>query len=78
MRQFFAEYIPPQRERKEPISLDAERRRRRPRRPAPGEPIAGVPTCKVCGAPIDDDEGGLYNIDDMRDVRECRAHYCPF
>jgi uncharacterized CHY-type Zn-finger protein len=37
-----------------------------------------VPHCRICGAPIDDDEGGLYNLDDMRDRGECRDHYCPF
>lgn len=38
----------------------------------------GPPRCKVCGAVVDDDEGGLYNLEDMRVVRECRAHYVPF
>lgn len=37
-----------------------------------------VPRCKVCGAAIDDDDDGLYNLTDMRQVRECALHYTPF
>lgn len=78
MRHFFAEYTASRGVNKEPISLDAERRRR-PRRPVSGEPVGvGVPVCRVSGVSIDDDEGGLYNFDDMQVVRECRDHYTPF
>jgi hypothetical protein len=34
--------------------------------------------CRVCGAPVDDDAGGLYNLDDMQAVLKCREHYVPF
>ena len=34
--------------------------------------------CRVCGALVNDDEGGLYNLDDMQMRRECRGHYVPF
>jgi hypothetical protein len=78
VQHLFAEYTAPRGGGKEPISLDAERRRRRRRWPAPGAPDVPVPACHVCGAPIDDDEGGLYNLDDMRERRECRDHCCPF
>lgn len=37
-----------------------------------------VPRCRVCGAPVDDDDDGLYNLDDMQRVRECEEHYSPF
>jgi len=37
-----------------------------------------VPRCKVCGATVDDDDGGLYNLADMQLRRQCAAHYCPF
>lgn len=37
-----------------------------------------VPRCKVCGAPVDDDDGGLYNLQDMRQMRQCARHYIPF
>lgn len=37
-----------------------------------------VPRCKVCGAAVDDDDNGLYNLEDMRKVRECALHYTPF
>lgn len=37
-----------------------------------------VPRCKVCGAAIEDDDDGLYNLADMRQVRECVLHYTPF
>jgi hypothetical protein len=43
-----------------------------------GHERAGIPVCRVCGAPVDNDEGGLYNLDDMQMRRECRDHYCPF
>lgn len=39
---------------------------------------AGVPRCRYCGKPITDDEGGLYNLADMRQVRECASHYTPY
>lgn len=39
---------------------------------------SGVPHCKICGAAVDDDDQGLYNLDDMRRVRECHLHYVPF
>lgn len=37
-----------------------------------------VPRCKVCGALIDDDDNGLFNLDDMMIVRQCNLHYTPF
>jgi len=37
-----------------------------------------VPRYKVCGAAIEDDDGGLYTLADMRAVRECRDHYMSF
>ncbi len=37
-----------------------------------------VPQCKVCGAAADDDEGGLYNLTNMRDERRCAHHYVSF
>jgi len=37
-----------------------------------------VPRCKICGAAVDDDDNGLYNLEDMRAVRECALHYTPF
>lgn len=37
-----------------------------------------VPRCKVCGAAIEDDDDGLYNLADMRQVRECHLHYASF
>ena len=37
-----------------------------------------VPRCKVCGAPVDDDDSGLFNLADMQKVRECALHYTPF
>lgn len=36
-----------------------------------------VPCCTICGAAIDNDEGGLYTLANMRQVRECRDHYVP-
>ncbi len=33
---------------------------------------------KICGAAIDDDDGGLYTLADMRQMRECRDHYISF
>ena len=36
-----------------------------------------LPCCRHCGAPIDND-GGLYNLANMRDERECVTHYTPF
>ena len=39
---------------------------------------SGVPRCKICGAAVDDDDQGLYNLDDMRRLRECHLHYVPF
>ena len=35
-----------------------------------------VPHCIFCGRPVDDDDG-LYNLDDMRKVRECALHHTP-
>lgn len=37
-----------------------------------------VPRCKVCGAAIEDDDGGLFDLSDMQKVRECALHYTPF
>ena len=37
-----------------------------------------VPRCKVGGAAIDDDDGGLYSLADMRQFRECALHHTPF
>jgi len=37
-----------------------------------------VPRCKICGAAVDDDDGGLYNLADMQRLRECHLHYAPF
>jgi len=37
-----------------------------------------TPRCKICGAAIEDDDDGLYNLADMRQVRECHLHYAPF
>jgi hypothetical protein len=34
--------------------------------------------CRLCGAFIDGDEGGLYILADMRQMRECRDHYVSF
>jgi hypothetical protein len=36
-----------------------------------------VPHCAVCGRPVDDD-GGLFNLADMRIRRQCAEHYRPF
>jgi hypothetical protein len=36
-----------------------------------------VPRCVVCGRPVDDD-GGLFNLQDMQARRQCEQHYCPF
>jgi len=35
-----------------------------------------APRCAVCGRPVDDD-GGLFNLADMRLRHQCAAHYCP-
>jgi hypothetical protein len=64
------------------------RRQRRPLpRPTAAEagdhPLRGlrtgpfVPRCRVCGAPVDNDDG-LFNLADMQRVRECHLHYAPF
>jgi hypothetical protein len=61
-------------------------RQRRPLpRPALNEGALGiwrerdqVPRCRVCGAPIDNDDDGLYNLTNMQQVRECHLHYAPF
>jgi len=37
-----------------------------------------VPRCKICGAPVDDDDDELYNLADMQRLRECHLHYAPF
>ena len=37
-----------------------------------------VPRCKVCGAAIDDDDGGLYSLAELRQFRECALHHTPF
>jgi hypothetical protein len=37
-----------------------------------------VPRCQVCGAPVDNDDDGLYNLTDMQMVRQCHLHYTPF
>ncbi len=37
-----------------------------------------TPRCKICGAAVDDDDGGLYNLKDMQVRRQCAEHYCPF
>lgn len=37
-----------------------------------------TPRCKICGAAIDDDDGGLYDLADLRQVRECALHHTPF
>jgi hypothetical protein len=37
-----------------------------------------VPRCGICGAAISDDEGGLYNLMNMRDEHRCADHYIPF
>jgi hypothetical protein len=39
---------------------------------------AGVPRCTVCGATVDDDDNGLYNLEEMQRVRECALHHAPF
>jgi hypothetical protein len=39
---------------------------------------SAVPHCTICGAAIDDNEGGLYNLANMRDERKCITHYTPF
>jgi len=36
-----------------------------------------VPRCLICGRPVDDD-GGLFNLQDMQTRRQCAEHYCPF
>ncbi len=36
-----------------------------------------VPRCQVCGLPVDDD-GGLFNLQDMQRRRQCVECYCPF
>jgi len=36
-----------------------------------------VPSCEVCGRPVDDD-GGLFNLADMQLRRQCAEHYVPF
>ena len=38
---------------------------------------SGMPHCRYCGRPITDDDG-LYNLADMREVRECASHYTLF
>ncbi len=37
-----------------------------------------IPRCNVCGAAIDSDEGGLYNLATMRDGCRCLVHHAPF
>ncbi len=39
---------------------------------------SGVPHCHYYGKPINDDDGGLYNLAAMQRVRECALHYAPF
>jgi len=36
-----------------------------------------APRCQVCGCLVDDD-GGLFNLQDMQLRRQCAEHYCPF
>ena len=36
-----------------------------------------VPRCRYCGAPVDDD-GGLFDLADLRARRACHLHYAPF
>lgn len=36
-----------------------------------------APRCQVCGRAVDDD-GGLFNLQDMQLRRQCAEHYCPF
>jgi len=36
-----------------------------------------VPRCQVCGRTVDDD-GGLFNLQDMQRRRQCVECYCPF
>jgi hypothetical protein len=37
-----------------------------------------VSRCRVCGSGIDDDEGGSFDLADMRRRRRCAEHYTPF
>ena len=37
-----------------------------------------VPCCTICGVAIDDVEGGLCTLANMRQVREYRDYYIPF
>ena len=36
-----------------------------------------VPSCIVCGQPVDND-GGLFSLADMQISRQCFEHYCSF
>lgn len=36
-----------------------------------------VPSCAVCGRPVDED-GGLFNLADMQIRRQCVEHYTLF
>lgn len=63
---------------------DYLRRHRRPPGRAGEEAILriwqerhGAPRCRVCGAPVDDD-GGLFDLADLRARRACHLHYAPF
>ncbi len=68
-----AEVRPPVRQPERPLT-DAERARQlfgyaERRFPAP--------RCQVCGRTVDDD-GGLFNLQDMQARRQCVECYCPF
>ncbi len=36
-----------------------------------------APRCQVCGRTVDDD-GGLFNLQDMQTRRQSAGQYCPF